>query len=171
MIIALASIALLHSAASAQGFNMAFNQLPPASPLTTTCEGNTPLPDGTVVKIFQDVDNDGPDAEDPQPVVCTDPPDCITPFDAVNFNEFLVNGDALFIGTGYFGTEVSLTCASTVPANPHYYLRIYEVDGITPLWTSTVATAVIGYQEVNFTDEDWTCGAGGPQCTVIDETE
>ncbi len=163
--------ATLQSAAYAQGFNMAFQHFEPASPLTTTCGGNIGIPDGTVIKIFQDVDNDGPDLEDPQPVVCIDPPDCVTPFDAVNFNQFTFNGVYFELGPGYFVTETLLTCSATIPANARYYLRIYEPDGVTVLWTSSVATAVVGYQEVNYTDADWTCGASGPRCTVIDETE
>ena len=157
--------------ASAQGFNMGFTYFPPDAPLTTVCQGATPIADGVVIKIFQDTDNDGPDLTDPQPTVCTDPPECSVPFGAVNFNQFFMNGVSLGAGAGYFVTEVLLTCSHTVPANPNYYLRIFEPDGVTPLWTSTVHTAVIGYQEVTFTAADWTCGAGGPQCTVIDETE
>lgn len=162
---------LVGSSAMAQGFNMNFGYYTPNPPLVTTCGGATGLPDGRLVKIFQDVDNDGPDLTDPQPLVCTDPPDCVTPFDAVNIDHFFTNGVDVGEGPGYFATLEALTCASTIPANARYYLRIYEADNTTVLWTSTVSTAVMGYQETNYAPGDWTCGAAGPQCTVIDETE
>lgn len=161
---------LLASNANAQ-FNMFFAYAAPGAPLVTACDGATPLPDGRLVKIFQDIDNDGPDLTDPQPVICSDPPDCITPFDAVNLNQFLTNGISEGFGAGYFTTTETMSCNATLPANPHYYLRIYEADQLTVLWTSTVTTATFGYQEVIFEESDWTCGAMGPQCTVIDETE
>ncbi len=144
---------------------------PPASALTTTCGGAITLPEGTVVKVFMDVDSDGPDFDDPQPTVCTNPPECNSPADAVNFNQFTVNGEFLGIGPGYFGTDPGLSCLGMIPSTGRFYLRIYEPDNTTVLWTSTVFTVQVGLQEVNFTDADWTCGAVGPQCTVIDESE
>lgn len=152
-------------------FNAILVHAPPASPLYTTCEGPTPLPDGTPVRIFMDVDSDGPDLDDPQPTVCVDPPECVTPFDAVNFDEFAVNGVLFGIGAGYFGTDPAFSCTSTIPSTGRFYLRIYEPDNTTILYTSTVFTVIIGLQEVYFTDLDWTCGSAGPQCTVLDETE
>ncbi|MCB1061260.1 MAG: hypothetical protein KDB65_13645 [Calditrichaeota bacterium] len=152
-------------------FNAIVVQAPPASALTTTCEGSTPIPDGALIKIFLDADSDGPDMDDPQPTVCTDPPDCQVPFGAVNFNEFTMNGVALAIGTGYFGTEPPFSCTTTIPGTGRFYLRVYEPDNTTVLWTSTVFTVQTGLQEIYFSDIDWTCGSTGPQCTVIDESE
>lgn len=152
-------------------FNAFLVLAPPASALTTTCEGTTPIPDGALIKVFADVDADGPDLDDPQPEVCTDPPECQLPFGALNFNQFTVNGVALDIGPGYFGTENPLSCTTTIPSGGRFYLRVYEPDNTTVLWTSNVVTVQAGLQEFYFVDQDWTCGASGPQCTVIDETE
>ncbi|MDD5087672.1 MAG: hypothetical protein PHI18_02585 [bacterium] len=58
-----------------------------------------------------------------------------------------------------------------LPPNTSYYLRVYEPDGTTVLWTSTVKTMASGPQEVTWTRSEWTCGAGGPQCIVRDEQE
>lgn len=161
---------LLGQQAMAQ-FNAILVHAPDALPLTTTCGGATPLPEGTTIRIFLDTDSDGPDLTDPQPAICIDPPDCVTPFDAVNFNEFTVNGVFLGIGAGYFGTDPAFSCTSAIPVPGRFYLRIYEPDNTTVLWTSTVFTVIVGLQDIYFTDADWTCGAVGPQCTVIDESE
>lgn len=164
-------LCLIGSNVMAQGFNMHFTYDPPQPGLVTECGGATLIPDGALVKIFQDIDNDGPDLTDPQPMLCSDPPECVTPFDAVNIDHFFMNGTEIEYGPGYFSTLQALTCVATIPANAHYYVRIYEPDNTTVLWTSIVSTPVVGYQEVNFVASDWTCGAAGPQCTVIDETE
>lgn len=152
-------------------FNAIIIHSDPAAALTTTCGGATPIPDGALIKIFADADADGPDLDDPQPEVCNDPPDCQLPFGAVNFNQFTMNGVALDIGAGYFGTEPPFSCTTTIPFGGRFYMRVYEPDNTTVLWTSTVFTLQSGLQEVYFTDQDWTCGATGPQCTVIDESE
>lgn len=163
-------ILLVGQQAMAQ-FNAILLHVPPSAALTTTCGGATAIPDGRLVKIFLDADSDGPDLTDPQPTECIDPPDCVTPFDAVNFNEFTLNGTLFGIGTGYFGTDPAFSCTSAIPGTGRFYLRVYETDNTTVLWTSTVFTVTVGLQEVYFTDADWTCGATGPQCTVIDESE
>ena len=164
------ALMLIGQQAMAQ-FNAFLAYSTPDPALTTTCEGNTPIPDGRLIKIFQDVDADGPDFDDPQPVVCSNPPDCNEPFDAVNFNQFTMNGTFWALGSGYFLTEPAFSCNSTIPGNGRFYVRVYEVDNTTVLWTSRVFTAIAGVQDVVFVEADWTCGAIGPQCTVIDESE
>ena len=164
------ALMLIGQQAMAQ-FNAFIAYSTPDPALTTVCGGNTAIPDGRLIKIFQDVDADGPDFDDPQPTVCSNPPDCNEPFDAVNFNQLPMNGLAMTIGEGYFLTEPAFTCNSTIPGNGRFYVRVYEPDNTTILWTSRVFTVVNGLQDVIFVQADWTCGSVGPQCTVIDESE
>lgn len=164
---------LLSASAFAQGFSALFYYIPESgTPLVTTCGGGTPIPDGRLVKIFHDTNNNGPDATDPQATLCAAPPACDGgPAGTVNFNSFTMNGTVQGIGAGYFFTDIAFTSSGSVPANPFFYLRVYELDGTTVLWTSTVKTLIAGPQDISFVQADWTCGATGPQCVVIDETE
>jgi hypothetical protein len=141
-------------------------------PLTTECEGITPLPDGRIVRIFQDTNSNGPDPTDPQPTICEDPPDNC-PDGTVNFVEFTINGVLLGLGEGYFYTTPSFSSFGGVPPGAqYYYLRIYEADGVTVLWTTeTFFISAGGYTEIAIPEENWTCGQGGVQCLVVDETE
>jgi hypothetical protein len=144
-------------------------------PLTTVCPaqgGTTPIPDGRTVKIFWDTNSNGPDATDPQPTVCIDPPLCEQgPPGAVNYDHFLMNGQAQGYGVGYFYTDPSFVSSGILPSPPLYYLRIYDTDGTTVLWTSRVFTIISGVQDIFLQYSDWTCGSGGPQCVVRDEHE
>ena len=144
-------------------------------PLTTECDGSTPLPDGRIIRIFQDTNLNGPDPEDPQPTVCDNPPQCLDgPEGTVNFNQFLTNGVATGLGEGYLWTNpATLQSFGASPPGPSwYYLRVYEPDGITVLWTSgDFYIQGGGYSEVAIPGENWTCGQGGVQCLVVDETE
>jgi hypothetical protein len=176
MVRALAFTALLLivvTSASAQGFIASLNYTNEGgAPLTTVCNGSTPIPDGWVVKIYQDIDSDGPDLTDPQATLCTDPPLCEAgPNGTVDFNQFTTNGVGMLGLAGYFQTEYYFQSANTMPATPIYYLRIYDPVSGNFLWTSTVRTLVSGPQDVNYTRSDWTCGTGGPQCVVRDEHE
>ena len=178
-IIAVAAILMLCASASfGQGFVASISYFgPPAypdsPPLTTVCDGATPIPDGRIIKIFQDRFPFGQDPTDLQPVVCNTPPDCETgPAGTVNFNEFTMNGTASGLGAGYFATSRAFKSSGEVPPGSHnYYLRIYETDGVTVLWTSSLFWLGQGFQEINLGSWDWTCGQGGPQCMVVDETE
>ncbi|MBK8131194.1 MAG: hypothetical protein IPK53_20515 [bacterium] len=169
-VMSLCLLMLLGEQAFAQ-FNAILAHALPSTPLTTTCGGGTLIPDGWPIKIFMDIDSDGPDLDDPQPTVCTDPPFCATPPDGVNFNEFYFNGTVYLTGEGEFYSDPAFTCIGTIPGTGRFYLRIYEADNTTLLWTSTVFQVSPGYQEVLFQNDDWTCGQIGPQCIVVDETE
>jgi hypothetical protein len=177
--IALAAILmLLASAAFGQGFVYTISYFgPPDYPdspaLTTTCNGATPLPDGRIIRIFQDIAPFGPDPTDPQPVVCADPPNCENgAFGTVNFNQFTTNGVASGYGQGYFYTARTWFSVGGIPTGSrNYYIRIYEPDGTTVIWTSATFFVLSGPQEYNFVPEEMTCGQGGAQCMVIDETE
>jgi hypothetical protein len=171
--LAVAAILMLFASASfGQGFSVSMSYYGPP-PLTTVCNGSIPIPDGRIVKLFQDQNPPGPDPTDLQPVVCNNPPACEDgPQGTVNYNQFTVNGVANGLGEGYFNTSRACQSAGGMPAGSrNYYLRLYEPDGVTVIWTSTVFTLHTGFQEVDFVFEDWTCGQGGAQCVVVDETE
>lgn len=174
--IALASALLLifSMSAFAQGFNALWVYIPDygGAPLTTTCGGSTPIPDGRIVKIFWDVDSDGVDLTDPQPTVCNNPPLCEDgPVGTVSLNEFTMNG-AVYYSAGYFYQDMVFASVGVIPTPPRYYLRVYDVDGTTVLWTSSVQTLnTSDFTELNLLQSDWTCGSTGPQCVVRDEHE
>jgi hypothetical protein len=89
----------------------------------------------------------------------------------VNFNQFTFNGVDMGYGAGYFDTDPLFQMAFSMPDPARYYLRAYESDGVTLLWTSTVKILTPGVQDVHFQRNEWTCGTGGPQCLVRDEHE
>jgi hypothetical protein len=158
----------------AQGFVVTWGYIPDdgGTALTTSCSGSTPIPDGRIVRIFWDTDSDGPDLTDPQPPLCENPPDCAgSTITTVNYDHFAMTGNADGYGPGFFWTDPGFFSVDALPSPPRYYLRIYDVDGTTVLWTSVVKTFAVGYQEVRLVRSDWVCGAGGPQCVVRDAHE
>jgi hypothetical protein len=122
--------------ATAQPFTPSVTFLYTTEVLTTTCDGSTPLPDGIPVLIFWDQDGDGPDATDPQPPLCDNPPDCGGgPSFTVNYNVFPINGAALLGIPGTFAVETDFSTVGDVLSPNRFYLRIYCSDG-NVLWTS-----------------------------------
>jgi len=167
---------LISASAFAQGFSTSWINAPGiGTMLTTVCPANggtTPIPDGRIVKIFWDSNSNGPDAADPQPTVCNDPPNCdLGPAGTVNYSQFTMNGTNIGLGAGYFYTDANFTSVGVLPSPPRYYLRIYDTDGTTVLWTSNVFTLGSGAQDIYLQASDWTCGNAGPQCVVRDEHE
>ncbi len=155
-----------------QGFSAIFYYLPEyGSPLTTVCQGGIPIPDGTLLNILWDNDGNGPDVGDTLAPLCIDPPNCEQgPAGTVNFNQQPFNGMAQSGAPGYFTFDLAFTSSGTItPAS--FFFRVYDTDGVTPLWTSIVYTLNPGPQEFFVQQADWTCGSGGAQCVVIDETE
>jgi hypothetical protein len=115
--------------------------------LTTTCDGSDPLPDGIPVEIFWDVDGDGPDDTDPQPPLCDNPPDCLDgPAHTVNYNEFLMNGEAMFGVPGTFAVDRDFQTVGDVLSPNRFYLRIFCSDG-NVLWESEVVDVPSGPSE------------------------
>ncbi|MBU0692184.1 hypothetical protein KKC97_12945 [bacterium] len=172
-IFAAAAILMLSASMSfGQGFVVTFYYYSAdGPPLTTECDGSTPLPDGRIVRIFADADYDGPDPEDPQPTLCADPPDNCAQ-GTVNIDQFTTNGVSVSLGAGYFASSPTLVSYGGLPPYFFYYLRIYEADGTTVLWTTdTFLLSTSGPIAIFLTEEDWTCGQGGIQCLVVDETE
>jgi hypothetical protein len=101
--------------------------------LDTACGlgGHAPLPDGVVIKIFWDRNNNGiADSTDPQPPLCADPPECAQgPFQTVNMNEFVINGVGLALGAGLFYADQGMYTVGDVLTPNRYFARIYCGDG------------------------------------------
>lgn len=164
---------ILNTCAFGQGCSVDWYYIPEnGSPLTTVCQGGTPVPDGYPIWVMWDANSNGPDISDLPADTCDVPPLCEGgPVGTTNYNEFPFNGSSGIGSPGYFLTESSFQTTGALPGPPRFYLRVYEADGVTPLWTSIVYTVVTGPQEFFIPQSDWTCGAGGPQCVVIDEQE
>jgi hypothetical protein len=163
---------LYNLSAFAQGATVWWYYLPGAgTPLTTVCQGGVPIPDGYNVKVMWDANDNGPDIPDQPADTCQIFPCCEgCPGGTANLNHFPFNGAANGYGPGYFESLGFSTIGALV--NPSkFYLRVYEVNGTTPLWTSVVYTVVAGPQEFFVPQSDWSCGNGGPQCVVLDAQE
>ena len=142
------------------------------TPLTTICQGGVPIPDGYPIKIMWDANSNGPDIADVPAPLCTDPPNCdLGPPGTANYNTMFFNGTAGYGALGYFYTETAFSSSGSLPNPPRFYLRVYEGDGVTPLWTTIVYTVVSGPQTYFIPQGDWSCGTGSPQCVVIGEHE
>jgi len=123
--------------------------------LRDICEVGNGLPDGTPIEIWWDIDSDGPDADDVRPTLCDVPPDCPGgPAGTVNYNEFLMNGEAQFIGAGYFATESAFTSQGSLPIPPRYYL-VVRCSGGSIHYRTPVFTLASGGQEVYA--HNWEC--------------
>ncbi len=125
------------------------------TPLTTECPGSTPIPDGVIVKIFWDNDNNGSDSDDPQPPLCANPPECADgPLQTVNFNQFAMNGASIGAGAGRFEATTFFNTVGDVLTPNNFYLRIFCSDG-NVLWTSAVMDLPSGASEVDV--PGWHC--------------
>ncbi len=96
--------------------------------LVTECGGDFPLSDGILVQIYWDNDANGPDADDPQPPLCSDPPNCDDgPARTVNYTSFPINGNALG-APGLFATTRNFVTIGEVLDPNIFYLRIFCTD-------------------------------------------
>jgi hypothetical protein len=103
--------------------------------LNTTCPGQTPIPDGQMIDIWWDADNNGPTPNDIQPPV-GNPEDGGT----VTFNQFPMNGLVDLDQEGTFYTADPLVTNGNVPLpglNRFYLI----VNTATAKWTSEPFTA------------------------------
>ncbi len=142
------------------------------TPLTTVCQGGVPIPDGRSVSVMWDGNDNGPDVSDVPADTCQITPCCEgCPPRSSNFNHFPFNGTGSGVGAGYFITDYGFSVIGELDVPSKYYLRIYDVDGVTALWTSVVYTVGPGPQEFFIPQSDWTCGAGGQSCIVLDAQE
>jgi hypothetical protein len=115
------------------------------TPLGYPCSlpSRTPFSDGTVISIFWDHNNNGPDTTDRQP-------------DSSNFNSFAFNGAHNGQGPGYFITPVNFIVQQPpeFPELLYYYLK---VNSSGCCWTSRTFLLRSGAQMVSLTQFDWTC--------------
>ena len=141
--------------------------------LDTSCAGPVHIPDGWLVKVYWDSDSTGPDLSDPQPPICTAPPNCTGgPAFSVNYNRFFTNGVEQTFGPGYFITGSYMRVSTNLPPRPRYYLRVYSPsDSTIAVWTSAVKTLHSGAQTIAFLRSEWTCTPPTPQCVVKDAHE
>lgn len=113
--------------------------------LTTECDGNVPLAEGTNVLVMWDADNDGqPSAGDRQPTVCANPDDC--GYQTVNFNQFPINGVAMELGPGRFLTDPAFSTYGEHLEPSRYYLEVRCTDG-NVLWRSEMVDVPDGLSD------------------------
>ena len=135
-------ILLFSGLANAQ-FNAILYYVCDPIPLTINCDGTGgPIPDGASVEIFWDADDDGPDADDQQPVVGNGFAEC-------NFNTFAMNGLELFGCEGGFGTDPAFTISTNTPQPSRYWLRIC-VPGQARHWRTNSFTIADGLADYDF---------------------
>lgn len=112
----------------------------------------TPLPDGTLLKLYWDNDNNGPDDDDPQPTLCDDPPVCETgPSFTCNYNELPMNGEELLGQAGQFFDEQGWRIVGGLLSPSRFYFRICLPNSRI---VSNVFSVVAGPQDI---DPTWTC--------------
>ncbi|MBU1984631.1 hypothetical protein KJ815_09505, partial [bacterium] len=149
-------VVLLAAVSQAQSFQahiMYFNDGSGQQPIRDLCIGGNPIPDGTVIQIVWDNDGNGPDTDDPRPVLCDYPPTCIGgPSGSVNFNEFLANGGEQNYGEGYFNVTTSWIGVGAIPSPSRYYLRVCLPN---LHWVSNVFNINSGVQDIVI--GSWTC--------------
>ena len=142
------SVLAVAGLANAQGVNAYIfwaddGQGVPEPPLTDLCAGGTPLPEQTtIIEIYWDNDSNGPDADDPQPVICNNPPECLDgPTGTVNLNSFPMTN----AGPGYYFPDNTFNTTGIVPQPSRYYLRCC----IGPRhWVSSVFILNAGFSDV-----------------------
>ncbi|MBL0061855.1 MAG: hypothetical protein IPP40_10360 [bacterium] len=110
--------------------------------LSDSCFDGTPLPDGTIVSIFWDLDSDGPDDDDN--LVPTG-----IGFDRANYNVFQMNGAAVLGHAGAFITDPLFTFGSNQPNPSRFWLRIC-IPGADRYWRSDIFSPVQGLQDIYF---------------------
>ena len=117
-------------------------------PLTDQCVGGNPIPDGYLVEIYWDADNDGPDADDTPPVVGSGPGEC-------NFNSFLTRGEEFFGQACGFATDPAFSM-NTVLEPARFWLRVWTGDEGVCLRSNSF-TISGGIHDYFFTHDDFTC--------------
>lgn len=112
--------------------------------LTTDCDSDVPLAEGTNIYVMWDADNDHtPSAGDRLPTLCTTEP---CGFQTVNFNQFTLNGIALGLGAGMFGTELAFSTYGEHLDPSRFYLEIRCTDG-NVLWRSEMVDVPDGLSD------------------------
>jgi len=118
------------------------------------CQTGHPLPDGTVIRIMQDLDPPGVGPED-APAVVGVPPNCVP--GTVNFSAFQINGNALGLLPGQFYTDNAFCSCNMLPDPNRFYLR---VDLMYQHYVSQVFSPPPGFSEIEM--GPWTCYTDPP---------
>ncbi len=119
-----------------------------------------PLPDGTPIYVYLDLNMNGPDLADPLATLCSEPPECPNgPTLSWNINQFALNGAAINgrPGTFYCENYISILGSNLTPNQ--MYLRVYYP--LKELWTtrytSTIFQTGIDGSQIEAEISDWTC--------------
>lgn len=129
--------------------------------LTTECDGDIPLADGTPVYVMWDADNDGqPSAGDRLPTVCANPPDDCG-FQTVNYNQFSINGVEMELGPGRFVTDPAFSTYGEHLEPSRFYLEVRCSDG-NVLWRSEMVEVPDGLSDQPLTEFACTQCEGAP---------
>ncbi len=143
---------LVASAAFAQPGVVAFyyicdGAIPPL-PQVGPCTAAAPFIDGTLICIYWDNDNNGPDNDDPI-LEEGELEGEVLPSPCLPFNSAALGCTS----DGYFASEAN-SVFTILPANPTYFLKI-NANGMC--LTSTVFTVSSGPQDIMLDAADWTC--------------
>ena len=145
-----------------QGISVIWYYLPPeygGGPALTgpLCGSGNSLPDGTWIEIRWDMDSDGPDAEDPLPPLCNNPPLCEDgPTGSFNRQGFAMNGSAQGLGEGWFAMESGFASVGVAPTPSRFYLVIRcPLESVH--YQSPVYEPAVGGNEFFITATDWSC--------------
>ncbi len=153
ILIAAALLLFVGASFAQQGFSAALTteyQLRASTP--SGCDNGAPLPDGTLIFIHWDQNNNGvyDDVIDPLTPVCPAPPDC--PSGTVNYNTFAINSASQGMEPGTFYTEDYFTSYG-VFSPARFFLVIRCAEG-TVHYVSNAINLSAGPQEVIAT---WNC--------------
>jgi len=170
MFLVVAALVMFASLGFGQGFAVAWIDIehPLRASTVEGCEAGEPLADGWWVEIHQDVDGDGPDAEDPMPAAGDQPGN-------VNFNQFQINGVALGIGPGTFYTDPAWSSVGSPPPGPNnWYLVVRCADGAVHYVTHNPQDPMGNYHFTGnpteqYTDNHWVCVPCVPEVTCTPE--
>jgi hypothetical protein len=136
-----------------QGVNVFLTDM--TVPLTTLCNGHgTPLPDGSMIYIFQDANDNGYDFDDWQP-----------PDDIFNFNTLTIGGNDI---PGTFFPDRTLVAWAGLPRQGvHKFYCVVPIPGrIDSVLVSEVSPLIPdSYFEYDFTS--WTCQPWRPPRALV----
>ncbi len=120
-----------------------------ANPLTLECIDGDPIPDGaSLVELFQDLNNSGPDSSDPHAL--TGPS-----WDPRPYN-FPINGLAAIECPGTFLSQPAYTIPDGTPLPARYWLRICNHEEST-IWISRSLTIENGFTDIVLDFGMWMC--------------
>jgi len=124
------------------------------------CMGGPAIPDGAIIEIHQDINNNGNGDPEADPLAVVGPG-----IDEWNFNSFALNGVELLGFPGGFYTDPAWSSNAAVPANARFYLVTRFADN-SPQWTSSifVVPATGGLMDW-YNDTGWICHNPPAGCT------